>query len=976
MKKDSLFLSNERTRIVCLLLLLIGLTLIGYFHTFNAPFHFDDSINISDNPYIRVVHLSAEKLYNAAFKSIAPNRPVANITLALNYYAGQYNTFGYHLVNILIHLINGILIFFFIRVTLRINKGFSYLKDFEHSDLTNTANYDIPSFLVALIWMVHPLQIESVTYIVQRMNSLAAMFYLLSLLLYIKGRLNQMAAAGLSDKNLTPSKHTWLYFAASMIAWILGLGTKEITVTLPLVAFLYEWYFFQQTDTAWFKKSLKYIVAILVVIIAIGWLYIVRHPMYIGKNPISWLMAAYEIRNFTLPERLWTELRIVILYIGLLLYPNPNKLQFDYDFPISHGLFNPMTTFYSLLLIIALIFIAIALVRKNRLISFFILWFFITLSVESTFIPLELVFLHRTYLPSIGFIFIFVSLILYLVAAIPDKASKTANLQNVILWFIFTPIVALLIFATYQRNEVWRDETSFWKHELALSPNKTRPHLGMGHCYEDSGQFDKALSEYETGLKLNPLYPETYINAGNIYSRKKMYDKAILYYTTAIRLVPNYGGAFNDLGNAYAGMRKMKDAATAFQKAIKFDPSLDEPHINLGNVYAETGNIDNAIHEYRIAEELNPNDGLVHKMLGRFYTEKNMIAEAGRHLEKAVQLVPNDADARVNYGLNLATRNRIREALEQYNAALRIKPNSISAHYNLGILYQRTGQIDGAQTEFEKVQKIDPRNTESKINLATIASNKGLFNKAFKLNQEVLKIDPKNHVAHFNLGGLYMKMGEPLRAYAEYKVVLKIKPDFVEAYVNLGNIYRFRGDTAEAAKMYRKALEIRPKYPPAMNNLSILQKKPTSASEVQAQYKKVVQANVSLEKTVQHYHTGNSYLNQGLIAKAETEYKEALSIQPNYSPALNNLALVYMKKGEYAQALPLLKKKVELQPNIPDGYYNLASLYALQNKKEEATSWLDKAVKRGLKDWNLIKTDPDLNNIRGTAYYQNLIKGK
>ncbi|MGD0276591.1 MAG: tetratricopeptide repeat protein, partial [Syntrophales bacterium] len=964
-----LFLGNERTRTVCFLLLLIWLTLIGYFHTFNASFNFDDTINITDNAYIRVAHLSAEKLYNAAFKSVAPNRPLANITLALNYYVGQYNTFGYHLVNILIHLINGILIFFFIRVTLRINKGPSYLKDPGHSDLTNAAKYDIPAFLVALIWMVHPIQIQSVTYIVQRMNSLAAMFYLLSLLLYIKGRLNQMPAAGRLDKNLPPHWHTWPYFTASAIACIMGLGTKEILVTLPLVAFLYEWYFFQQTDTAWLRKSFKYILAIVIVSIAIGML-------FMGKNPISWLTEAYKTREFTLPQRLWTELRIVILYIGLLLYPNPNRLQLDYDFPISHGLFNPMTTFYSLLLIASLIFIAIAIARKARLISFFILWFFITLSVESTFIPLELVYEHRTYLPSIGFIFIFVSIILYLAAVISNKASKPANLQDIILWFIFTPIVALLILATYQRNEVWRDEATFWKHEVTLSPNKARPHLGLGRRYEINGQFDKAISEYETALKLNPFYPEVYLNLGNIYSQKIIYDKAIWYYTKAIGMAPDYAPAFNGLGSTYASMGKLEEAAIAFKQAIKFDPSLYASRINIGNVYERSGNFDNAIHEYRIAEELDPNAGVIYKLLGRLYAKKNMIAEAGRQLEKAVQLVPNDADSRVYYGINLATRNRVPEALEQYNAALRINPNSINAHYNLGTLYQKMGRFDSAQTEFEKVQKIDPRNTESKINLSSMALGKGLFNEAFKLNQEVLKIDPKSYAAHFNLGGLYMKTGELVRADAEYRAVLKVKPDFVEAYVNLGDIYRFRGDTAEAAKMYRKALEIRPKYPPAMNNLNILKKKPISASEAQAQYKKVVEANVTLEKSIQHYHTGNSYLNQGLIAKAEAEYKEALSIQPNYSPALNNLALVYMKKGEYAQALPLLKKKVELQPNIPDGYYNLASLYALQNKKEEATSWLDKAVKRGLRDWNLIKTDPDLNNIRGTAYYQNLIKGK
>ncbi len=337
-----------------LLSLLAIVVILIYADTLTTPFIFDDLNNISNNPHIRVPALSFENLAWAGFKSQETRRPVANISFALNYYFNGYNLVGYHVVNILIHLSCGILLYFLAKATLQTPALRSRYEKFGW----------IP-FLAVFIWLVHPLQTQSVAYIVQRMNSMAAMFYVLAMLFYVKFRMSR------------GSRLKWMLLAGCVISAILAFGTKEITATLPLFIILYEWYFFQELSAQWVRRNFLLLggVFLLFMIIAL---------VYLDYDPIARILRGYGHRDFTPLQRVLTQSRVVIFYISLMLWPNPARLNLDHDFALSYSLLNPATTLISITVIIALIAVAILIARREPLFSFSIIWFLGNLVIESS----------------------------------------------------------------------------------------------------------------------------------------------------------------------------------------------------------------------------------------------------------------------------------------------------------------------------------------------------------------------------------------------------------------------------------------------------------------------------------------------------------------------------------------------------------------------------------------------------------------
>ncbi|MDY6966966.1 MAG: hypothetical protein SVM80_13590, partial [Halobacteriota archaeon] len=438
-----------------------------YSNTLEVPFVFDDTQNIKGNPHIRLTSLDMSKITDAGLKSPCANRPFANISFAINYYLHRYDVTGYHIVNTVIHFINAILIYLFSLVTLRLLFG-------EGSSMQERQGYwqyQIPAFITSLLWLSHPIQIQSVTYIVQRMNSMAVMFYMLSLLFYIYARLTNTAFK------------RWLFFIGCIISWVVSLGSKEIAITLPLIILLYEWFFFQDLNLGFFKRCLTFWIWPVIALFAFALIF------YLGTDPFDKIREGYVQRNFSPYERVLTQFRVVFFYISLLFYPHPDRLNLDHDIEVSRSMFDPITTLLSMLFIFGSILIAtITMIRYkshglhksndvNRytlLLCFCIFWFFINLVLESSIIPLEMVFEHRVYLPSVCFFlaittggFLFASL-LGQANAKADKPIKTA----VVFSFVF--IALILAIGTYQRNKIWQNDLTLWKDCVKKSPNKAR----------------------------------------------------------------------------------------------------------------------------------------------------------------------------------------------------------------------------------------------------------------------------------------------------------------------------------------------------------------------------------------------------------------------------------------------------------------------------------------------------------------------
>jgi len=432
-------------------LILLGVfvvVVIVYQCSMTGAFVFDDLRLIPNNPQVRLTELTWGNISNI----LTTSRPVAMLSFALNYYFGGYEVAGYHATNISIHLLAGLFLYLFLKHTMRL-------------PVLRTLGDEFPwlPLVAASLWLVHPIQTQTVSYIVQRMNGLAAMFYVLSMFLYVRARVANGLFARL------------LLFAGCMLAGFIAFESKEIAATLPCVIFLYEWYFFQDLDWRWGRRA--FFVLAGVVLILAAWVYM--NP----KSGLVWVMEkGYGLYDFTMAQRVLTELRVIILYISLLLFPYPGRLNLDYDFPLSYSFVDPLTTLFSLILLIGSLCFAVYCAKKDRLLSFCILWFFINLIIESSVIPLDLVFEHRLYLPSMLFVFVIILLM---------KKVYWVDSRYVLLFM--ATIFCLFSFWSWQRNMVWGDSLSLFVDCAEKSQGKPRPAYNVACEYAKRGDAVEAV---------------------------------------------------------------------------------------------------------------------------------------------------------------------------------------------------------------------------------------------------------------------------------------------------------------------------------------------------------------------------------------------------------------------------------------------------------------------------------------------------
>jgi len=665
---------------------ILALCVLGvaiYSNTLGVPFVFDDSQNIRANRHIRIARLGWRELREAALESPSP-RPLANLSFALNYYFGGYEPAGYHVVNVAIHVVNGVLVYLLALILLQPGLGTGQPT---RSELPRSRAPPVAamSLLAAAIFVAHPLQTQSITYIVQRMSSLAAMFYLLSLLLFLHGRLGPAGRRRLG------------LWAGSGLCWLLALGSKQIAATLPLLVWLCEWYFFRDLSREWLMRNLKIALAGVAVLAALGF-------VYLGIHPFEQLATYYASRDFGPLERMLTQLRVVIFYIGLLLLPLPERLNLLHPFETSRSLVDPITTLLALAALLGLLGLAIRLARRQRLASFCILWFLLHLAIESSFIPLEMVFEHRLYLPMFGFATLAAQLLFSLLT------TRRAMVISAVL------IVALAT-AAHVRNRIWRDPVTLWSDVIAKNPNRHRPHNNLALALERQGRADEAIRHYTAALRLKADVAEVHTNLGHLLGERGRLDEAIRHLSQALRLEPDSVAAHNNLGNVLREQERPREAIRHLSEAVRLDPTFAEGHYNLGLALADQGNVAGALRHYSEAARLRPDFAEAHNNLGMVLADQGKLDEAVARYTEALRLRPDFAEAHNNLGLALARRDRLEEAVRHYSAALRIDPDYAVAHNNLGVARARQDRVGDAIPRFEAALRIDPDYAEARKNL-------------------------------------------------------------------------------------------------------------------------------------------------------------------------------------------------------------------------------------------------------------------
>jgi len=600
-----------RNDILVLFFFLSGILLL-YSNTFHSPFTFDDS-QILTNYFITKSDITWENLKLVPAMSPTKQRMLPNLSFAINYSLGGSNVWGYHLVNIIIHIAVTFVFYLLAKTTLNLP---GLANRFQRSAEI--------AFAAALLWAVHPLQTNAVTYIVQRMTSMATLFFLLSLLCYVKARITKNGSRKI------------ILFAAATLLGAMALFSKENSGMLPVMILGYELFFLPRPGQE--KKNRKTLLILtggaLVAFFLICWL-------FLGNDPLARVLHGYEGRGFTLGQRLLTETRIVLHYLSLLVLPLSGRLNLAYDYQISTGLFAPPATMLAIISLSSLTGFIFYLYKKDRLTAFAIFWLLGNLAVESTFIPLELIFEHRMYMPSMFIVLAGVAWI-YRLQANREKTARILVIGSLVLLSIFT----------WQRNTVWKNGVTLWSDVVKKSPGSIRGQGNLGIAYIEANEFtaakdhllkaitigyDDKSGNFSTSISAKYL-AIAHDNLGLAYRKSGNYTAAIHHAKQALELDPNKTDAFVTLGITYSKLGQDRKAYEYFSKASKEGVISVDLYNNWAVSCFKLGMTDKSIRLLKHAIELKPDHAESHYNLGIAYSSKGMLKEAREEMARAIQL--------------------------------------------------------------------------------------------------------------------------------------------------------------------------------------------------------------------------------------------------------------------------------------------------------------------------------------------------
>ncbi|HUI68351.1 MAG TPA: tetratricopeptide repeat protein [Nitrospirota bacterium] len=587
--------------------------LLAYSNTFTVPFQFDDDGYIVNNPIIRsfryFLHPSEAVTLNQQSPTAFPiglryafmTRFLGYLSLAMNYHLHGLDVAGYHIVNLLLHIINSFLVYLILRNTFK-----TALFSNREAEIGSNS-HDAIALLSSLLFVCHPIQTHAVTYITSRFVLLATFFFLLSLFLYIS-----------STMSTTDGKRHVLH-AAALVSAAAAMVTKEFTFTLPLIIMLYDLVFLSRST----PDRIKTLAPFSLTLFIIPTLVFIQQGKLQSLDSTMRVITAADVSQISRSDYLLTQFRVIITYIRLLFFPINQSI--DHDVPVYHSLFQ-LPVFASFTVLLTLISMAVYLCFVSnkaskypvlKVLSFGILWFFITLSVESSIIPLgELIAEYRVYLPSIGMIVAFVSLGVFFANQFPELKNP-----NKVVIATFCTLAIIILVTTYVRNTVWKDEITLWENAVKTSPALVRPHQNLGMYYSMRGRLEDARNELVTALKLDPNNYKLHNNLGIVFKKLGDYDRAIREFQTVMAIMPSDAMVHYNLGNVYLEQGHLQEAIQEYKTNLKVVPDYDDAHLNLGIAYKRSGQLREAVREFTAAIALNPQNESAKSNLASCTTE-------------------------------------------------------------------------------------------------------------------------------------------------------------------------------------------------------------------------------------------------------------------------------------------------------------------------------------------------------------------
>ena len=602
----------------------------AYSNSLHGPFVFDDISSITENESIRSLGDSLLPSDNLNYY-----RPTLNVSLALCYGVGGLDVVPYHVLNLVIHILAALTLFGLIRRTLLLPT-----LDPRFGEASTPL-----ALGVSLLWMLHPLQPESVTYVIQRCEALMGLFCLLAVYCVLRG-------AG--------SSHARSWYVGAVVACALGMGTKEVMAMVPLLILLFDRVFLAGSLREAIRKRWGlYLTLVLTSLILVPMILAARGSQVTGplQAPTTWKYAS-------------SQFAVIAHYLRLTIWPD--SLCLDYTWPVAKSAREIVPP----AIVIGVLFLVTvwALCRWPKW-GFLGAVFFVTIAPSSSVISIpDLAFEHRMYLPLAPLV---AAMVLggYVVCRklgqskpLPWPAVKACVACLAVV------IATALAIRTYLRNQDYSSDLAIWRDTVTKAPNNFRAHNNMGIALADRGNIKEAIARYQRALELNPRYAEAHYN----------------------------------LGTALAGQERVDEAITHYNKALEIYPSSARVHYNLGAALIQQGKLDEAIAHYRKAAQLDPNDADTHHNLGTALVQQGRIDEAIAHYRRTLELAPNDAEAYRNLGIVLVQQRRFDEAITHYQENLELDHNPLETHYNLGVAYEQKGMDREAVAHWREALRLDP----------------------------------------------------------------------------------------------------------------------------------------------------------------------------------------------------------------------------------------------------------------------------
>ena len=736
-KNGNPFFQTDRGFYLITAILIIVVGFVIYSNTFGSEFQFDSKRSIVENTDIQ----SFDKFKQLSFWLDVNQRPLALFTFAINYHIDNLNSRYYKLFNLIIHLLASYLVLLLTRYILQ-SAGVKPLID---KKLHNSI-----ALLSALIFLAHPLQIQAVTYTVQRMTSLAALFLFVSIYFYALAR-NSHIYKGLKINAI-------ILYLVALVAGVAGILSKQNVVVFPAIWLLYELCFVRSLEGKMYKKYLIGATAAGLTAFAL--------VMVTGLLPA-------ETDTITRYQYFLTQLRVYTKYVQLMFVPINQNV--DYDFSISNSFFEPKVI-AGFLFSVGLLGLAIFMFNKNRLVTFGILWFYLSQFIESSIFPIrDVIFEHRLYLPMFGFTIILASLLFYYFSV-----TKKTIVFSVLL-------ILVLCTATYARNIVWKDEIIFWTDVVNKSPNKPRPLNNLAYSYFMKGDYDKAIAYYGRVVKVQPDYLDAMSNLGLSWKRKGDIDKAIYYFNEAIKINPNNFDALSNLGVSLKNKGEYDKALEMYNRALSANPDHFHAICNIGSLFYEQQKFDEAIEYY----------------------------------QKGLAIKPKDYKALYSIGIAYNRKKQYDSAMHYLNASLAVNPTYDEALSSSAMVYLATGDTTKALSLYNKALEVNPKHINTLINLANLYITKGSYDQAIGLYTQALEVSNSVTII-YGLAFTHQKKGDYDKAIQYYQKIVAAKPDHFLTLYNLAVSYQQKGDKANAKKYYQIAIKLNPNYQPLIKKMRLL----------------------------------------------------------------------------------------------------------------------------------------------------------